>query len=62
MASAGVLYVWFFRELSIAVGRSKNSGMCRPEAWIALGALQRGRGEDAIHRPPSEAKDFCGAK
>ena len=47
MASAGVLYVWFLRELSIAVGSEKNSGMCRPEAWIARGALQGGRGEHA---------------
>lgn len=27
VARAGVLYVWFLRELSIAVGRLKNSGM-----------------------------------
>ncbi|CAM5503980.1 hypothetical protein SMICM304S_12167 [Streptomyces microflavus] len=60
--SAGVLYVWFFRELSIAVGSEKNSGMCRPEAWIRA-ARSRAAGENTpIHRPPSEAKDFCGAK
>ena len=29
-------------ELSIAVGRSKNAGMCRSEAPIGGGALQRG--------------------
>src|SRR6185437_5212737 len=29
---AGVLYVWFLRELSIAVGSEKNSGMWRPDA------------------------------
>ena len=34
VARAGVLYVWFLRELSIAVGSEKNSGMCRPEAWM----------------------------
>ena len=62
VASAGVLYVWFLRELSIAVGSEKNSGMCRPDAWIRS-ARSRAAGENAaIHRPPSEAKDFCGAK
>ena len=47
VASAGVLYVWFLRELSIAVGSEKNSGTCRPERVDARGALQGGRGEDA---------------
>ncbi|KIX78813.1 hypothetical protein SF12_07295 [Streptomyces sp. MBRL 601] len=62
MASAGVLYVWFFRELSIAVGSEKNSGTWRPEAWTRR-ARSRAAGEKTpIHRPPSEAKDFCGAK
>lgn len=46
VASAGVLYVWFLRELSIAVGSEKNSG--RAAARVdPLGALDRGRGEHA---------------
>ncbi len=58
----GVLYVWSFDELSMAVGRSKNGGMYRPEAAISA-ARSRAAGEkDASQRPPSEAKDFCGAK
>lgn len=47
MASAGVLYVWFFRELSIAVGSEKNSGMSPAGGVDARSALQGRRGEDA---------------
>lgn len=62
VARAGVLYVWFLRELSIAVGREKNSGTWRPLAWIRS-ARSIAAGENTpIHRPPSEAKDFWGAK
>ncbi|GAA2408464.1 hypothetical protein GCM10010255_50310 [Streptomyces coeruleofuscus] len=62
MARAGVLYVWFLRELSIAVGSEKNSGTCRPEAWTRSARSIAAGEKTPIHRPPSEAKDFCGAK
>ena len=62
VATAGVLYVWFRRELSIAVGRLKKSGTQRPEA-VTSSTRARAAGENsASQRPPSEAKDFCGAK
>lgn len=47
MASAGVLYVWFFSELSIAVGSEKNSGMSPARGVDAGRALQGGRREHA---------------
>src|ERR1041384_2689151 len=62
VARAGVLYVWFLRELSIAVGSEKNSGMWRPLAWTRSARSTAAGGNTPIHRPPSEAKDFCGAK
>src|SRR5690242_10583448 len=62
VARAGVLYVWFLRELSIAVGRLKNSGTWRPDAWTRSARSIAAGEKTPIHRPPSEAKDFCGAK
>ena len=50
------------RELSIAVGRSKNSGTWRPLAGDPSARSRAGGDMIAIHRPPSEAKHFCGAK
>src|SRR5882757_5758597 len=35
VASDGVLYVWFLVELSIAVARSRNAGIHRPDAVIS---------------------------
>lgn len=52
MESAGVLYVWFLRELSIAVGSEKNSGMSPARGVDPGGALQGGRGE---HGDPQAA-------
>ena len=43
MASAGVLYVCSSRELSIAVARSRNAGMYRPDALISATRGERGR-------------------
>ncbi len=62
MARAGVLYVWFLRELSIAVGRSKNAGMCRSLAAIRSARSSAAGENTPTHRPPSAANDFCGAK
>src|SRR6478609_156199 len=59
---AGVLYVWSFEELSIAVGRSKNGGTYRPEPAISAARSSAAGEKVASQRPPSEAKDFCGAK
>jgi hypothetical protein len=48
--------------LEIAVGRLKKSGTQRPEASISS-TRARAAGENAAsQRPPSEAKDFWGAK
>ena len=56
VAGSGGYYV------AMAVGSEKNSGTCRPLAWIRS-ARSIAAGENTpIHRPPSEAKDFCGAK
>jgi hypothetical protein len=62
VARAGVLYVWFLRELSIAVGSEKNSGTWRPDAWTRSARSIAAGEKTPIHRPPSAAKDFCGAK
>src|SRR4051812_20044569 len=62
VASPGVLYVWFFSELSIAVGSEKNSGTWRPDPWIRAARSSAAGEKTPIHSPPSEAKDFCGAK
>ena len=62
MATAGVFTVWPSRDCLTASVRLKNSGMCRPLAAISSArAIARGD-MIAIHRPPSEANDFCGAK
>ena len=62
MATAGVLYVWSLRELSIAVVRSRKSGIQRPDAAICSTRASAAGESTASHSPPSEAKDFCGAK
>ena len=62
VASAGVLYVCSSRELSIAVTRSRKSGMHRPDALISSARASAAGDISASHRPPSEPKHFCGAK
>ena len=62
MASAGVLYVWSRRELSIAICRSLNAGTHRPVACTCATRSIAAGDISASHRPPSLAKDFCGAK
>ena len=59
---AGVLYVWFLRLLSMAIGSDKKSGTQRPEAAICSTRARAAGLITASHSPPSEAKFFCGAK
>ena len=62
MPTAGVLYVWSLRELSSAVARLSDSGIQRSDPAISsIRAMARGETR-ATHRPPSDAKFFCGAK
>jgi hypothetical protein len=62
VASAGVLYVWSLSELSSAVVSDRNSGIQRSVAPIsAIRSCAAGL-VSASHRPPSDAKHFCGAK
>jgi hypothetical protein len=62
VATAGVLYVWSLRELSSAVASDRNSGIQRSvPASSSMRASAAGL-RNASHRPPSEAKHFCGAK
>ena len=62
MEIAGVFRVWFRRELSTAFLSDRNSGMYRSEAAIrSIRSIAAGE-SSASHRPPSEAKFFCGAK
>ena len=63
VATAGVLYVWSLGELSIAVARSRDGGIQRPDL-AAISATRSSAAGDisAIQSPPSEAKHFCGAK
>jgi hypothetical protein len=50
------------RELSIAVARSKKSGIQRPLPAISSTRARAAGERIASQSPPSEAKDFCGAK
>ena len=59
---AGVLYVWFFRLLSIAIGSDRKSGTQRPDAAMASTRASAAGLMMASHRPPSLAKFFCGEK
>ena len=59
---AGVLYVWFFRLLSTAMGSDRKSGTHRPDAAICSTLASAAGLRIASHSPPSEAKFFCGAK
>ena len=59
---AGVLYVWFFRLLSTAIGSDRKSGTQRPDAAICSTRDSAAGDMIASHRPPSLAKFFCGAK
>jgi hypothetical protein len=49
-------------ELSTAIDRSRNPGIQRPEALISAMRASASADMSAIHRPPSPAKLFCGAK
>ena len=60
--SAGVLYVWFFKELSMAVLRFRKSGTQRLEAPMRAARSSAAGENRPSHSPPSEAKFFCGAK
>src|SRR6478735_9871331 len=62
VASAGVLYVWSRREFSIAVMRSYEAGIQRPEALISSARAIAAGDIRANQMPPSDAKHFCGAK
>ena len=62
VAIAGVFRVWFCRELVIAVGRLRVSGIQRPEAAIRSVRSSAAGDISASHSPPSEPKLFCGAK
>ncbi len=62
VAMAGVLYVWFFKLFSTAIGRDRKSGTQRPVAAMASIRLRAAGLMMASHRPPSLAKFFCGAK
>ena len=62
MLRAGVLYVCSSLEFSMAIPRSKNAGTNLPLALIFSARAIAAGLKIAIHRPPSEAKDFCGAK
>src|SRR5699024_8528784 len=56
VARAGVLYVWFLAELSIAVLRFRKSGTQRSVAAISSASASANR-EDSTHdRPTPEAK------
>ena len=62
MASAGVLYVWFWRAFWSASGRLRNAGCQRPDAPMpSMRAIAAGE-QSANHSPPSEPNVFCGAK
>jgi hypothetical protein len=50
------------RELSSAVVSDRNSGTHRPLAPISAIRSSAAGLISASHRPPSAAKDFCGAK
>ena len=62
MPIAGVLYVWFLRLLSTAIGSDRKSGTQRPDAAIASMRASAAGLMIASHSPPSPAKFFCGAK
>jgi len=62
VATAGVLYVWSLSELSSAVVSDRNSGTQRPFAPISATRSSATGLISASQRPPSAAKDFCGAK
>ncbi|GMA95912.1 hypothetical protein GCM10025881_27360 [Pseudolysinimonas kribbensis] len=62
VAIAGVLSVWFRRELSRAFLRLRNSGIQRPDAAIRSIRSTAAGETRANHSPPSLAKFFCGAK
>ncbi len=57
-----MLYVWSSREFSIAVVRSIDAGVHRPDSRMrSIRSIAAGE-HSASHRPPSLAKHFCGAK
>lgn len=62
MAIAGVFSVWWARELVSAVASERNSGIQRPLWWICSMRSTAAGESSANHSPPSDAKDFCGAK
>jgi hypothetical protein len=62
VANAGVLYVWFATELSRAIERSSDAGIQRLLALISRIRSMAAGEHAANHKPPSEAKHFCGAK
>ena len=64
VARAGVLYVWFRRELVTAVVSDSDSGIHRsPGAAASSSARANAAGlSAATQRPPSDPNDFCGAK
>ena len=62
VAIAGVLYVWFLRLLSTAIGSERKSGTQRFDSAMASIRLSAAGLRIASHRPPSLAKFFCGAK
>src|SRR5437660_9949040 len=59
---AGVLYVWFFRLFSTAMGSDKKSGTQRPDAAIDSTRASAAGLMMASHSPPSLAKFFWGEK
>ena len=59
---AGVFSVWSRRELVTAVVNDRDSGTQRPlDSIRAARSIAAGEAA-ASQRPPSDAKDFCGAK
>ncbi len=62
VATDGVLYVWSLSELSSAVVSDRNSGTQRPLAPSSATRSSATGLISASQSPPSEAKDFCGAK
>jgi hypothetical protein len=49
-------------ELSTAIDRSRKPGTQRPDALISATRARASPDMRATQRPPSAAKDFCGAK
>jgi len=62
VAIAGVFRVWFARELASATDRERNSGIQRPDAAISSMRATAAGETSANQSPPSDPKDFWGAK